>query len=705
MSFLAPLFLLGVAAVVWPILFHLIRRTSRERITFSSLMFLSPTPPRVTRRSRLENIFLLILRCLVLGLLALGFARPFFRKPVVASPETKTTQQIILLLDTSASMRRQNLWPTARAKAEEVLGKVSPADRVAVFAFDRQIHSLVSFEQWSAMAAGERVSLTLQRLGELQPGWAGTYLGQALTAAAEAFEDVAQDERSARRQIVVVTDLQEGAHLDGLQGYEWPRGVEVVVEQIKAKKTTNAGLQLLTDFDDSIQSTNELGPRVRVSNASDSKREAFKVRWESAIEGAPIEVYVPPGQSRTVSMPPLPAADSSGKLILLGDDDEFDNTAFSAQAKAEEVRVLYLGNESETDHAHPLFYLKRAFQQTRRQAVQLFSRRADAALSTNETASAHLMIVADPLPEPALRAAQEFLAARKTILVVMKNISIAQTIAQLSGASAVGAEEIAGDRYTMFGEIKFDHPLFAPFADPRFSDFTKIHFWKHRRIGIEQIPGARILARLDNGNPALVEASVRNGSLLVLCSGWQPADSQLALSSKFVPLLYSLLELSGSLTPQRSQFSVGDEISLATTNSAPSVAVRKPDGTQVELMAGSHFNQTDQPGVYAIASRQPPVQVAVNLDPAESKTAPLPTEELERLGLPLKKEIPKQSTKETEKKRQHLLATELENQQRLWRWFLLTAFAVVILETWIAALLTRRASTQIEPTKGRASHW
>ena len=70
MSFLAPLFLLGGLAVGLPIVFHLIRRTTREQKVFSSLMFLLPTPPRLTKRSRLENWLLLLLRCLALGLLA-----------------------------------------------------------------------------------------------------------------------------------------------------------------------------------------------------------------------------------------------------------------------------------------------------------------------------------------------------------------------------------------------------------------------------------------------------------------------------------------------------------------------------------------------------------------------------------------------------------------------------------------------------------
>src|SRR6185295_7328320 len=143
MSFLAPLFLFGALAVALPIIFHLVRRSSREHLPFSSLMFLRPTPPRMTRRNRLEHIFLLLLRCLVISLLALGFARPFFQKPMPSSPPSETGRKIILLVDTSASMRREGLWPSALAKAGEILGKTSAADQVAVLTFDRQAHSLV----------------------------------------------------------------------------------------------------------------------------------------------------------------------------------------------------------------------------------------------------------------------------------------------------------------------------------------------------------------------------------------------------------------------------------------------------------------------------------------------------------------------------------------------------------------------------------
>lgn len=55
-SFLFPLYLLGVAAIAGPILLHLRRRPPKEHMEFSSLMFLAKSPERVTRRTRLEHL-------------------------------------------------------------------------------------------------------------------------------------------------------------------------------------------------------------------------------------------------------------------------------------------------------------------------------------------------------------------------------------------------------------------------------------------------------------------------------------------------------------------------------------------------------------------------------------------------------------------------------------------------------------------------
>ncbi len=156
MSFLAPLFLVGALAVGLPIFLHLIRRSSKEQMTFSSLMFLRPDPPRLTKRSRLEHILLLLLRCLVICLLALAFARPFVQRTTLANQPPDTGHKIIVLVDTSASMRREGIWPAALAKAGEALRQTAtrrPGGRLHVRqpgARPRDLCSMVRHERQRA---------------------------------------------------------------------------------------------------------------------------------------------------------------------------------------------------------------------------------------------------------------------------------------------------------------------------------------------------------------------------------------------------------------------------------------------------------------------------------------------------------------------------------------------------------------------------
>ena len=60
---------------------HLIQRRRVQRVVFGSLRFLLKTSHRVVRRRRFEEILLVLLRALALAVLAMAFARPFFRRP------------------------------------------------------------------------------------------------------------------------------------------------------------------------------------------------------------------------------------------------------------------------------------------------------------------------------------------------------------------------------------------------------------------------------------------------------------------------------------------------------------------------------------------------------------------------------------------------------------------------------------------------
>ena len=171
MSLLTPLYVLGLAAISLPILFHLIRRTPTGRVAFSSLMFVTATPPRLTRRSRLDQWLLLLLRAAALILLALAFARPFWRTASVSDVGDLPDRTMVLLVDTSASMRRAGIWSQVVAQVNDVVRDLSPGDLVALYGFDSRVTRWLSLDESGSVPASERARLVRSRLEQARPGW------------------------------------------------------------------------------------------------------------------------------------------------------------------------------------------------------------------------------------------------------------------------------------------------------------------------------------------------------------------------------------------------------------------------------------------------------------------------------------------------------------------------------------------------------
>lgn len=680
MNFLTPLFLIGGLAIAGPIIFHLIKRTTRERRLFSSLMFLLPTPPRLSKRSRLEHLLLLLLRCLALGLLALGFSRPFFKQTPLDDPTAVQPKRIVVLVDVSASMRRTGLWAAARERVEATLGNVSAVDQIALYTFDRAATPLLPFEEWNRTPATDRAALAKARLAAVFPGWSGTQLGTALITAAEALAESDGKQFPGPRQIVLVSDLQAGSRIETLQAYEWPKNVTLTVEAVKASRPTNAGLQLVAESADTSRAAETL-VRVRVSNSADAQREQFKLGWtqvsgtgESVFVGKPIDVYVPPGQSRVIALPIIKDTPGLDRIELKGDDEDFDNVVWVIPPGQQRLNVLWLGNDEPANPRQPLFFLRRALSDTPRLGVSVVARNSTAQVLPEDVGNASVVFVSDALSAVQGEALRAQALAGKTLVFAPKSAAAAATLGALIGREGVAMTEVTPTNYAMFAEIDFKHPLFAPFADPRFSDFTKIHIWKYRKLDAASIPDARVLARFDSGDPAVIEAALGKGRLFVLATGWQPDDSQLAVSTKFVPLLWSLLELGGGVSAAPAQWFVGDTAPL-------------PSGP-----AGTEQTEQDvrftQPGIREVKIGERTVRFAVNVDANESRTAPLGADELERLGVPLTPAETKPVV--TGDSKIVLQGVEAESRQKLWRWFIAATLAVLLVESALAGWTARK---------------
>ena len=180
-----------------------------------------------------------------------AFARPFLREAGPARTSARSTQRrIAVLIDTSASMRRGDLWPQAKALAGEVHRRVPAGRSTGRVRLRRDVagRCSASANRRRSIRRGGRRSPGRGSIAWRRPG-ARPNLGQALVDAVAAIEDVADtSEKAGRmpRRIVLISDLQQGSRLDALGDFEWPSDVELDLKTV-ADDGSNAGLQRLAD--------------------------------------------------------------------------------------------------------------------------------------------------------------------------------------------------------------------------------------------------------------------------------------------------------------------------------------------------------------------------------------------------------------------------------------------------------------------------
>jgi hypothetical protein len=770
MSFLAPLYLLAGLAISLPILFHLIRQTPRGRQVFSSVMFLAPSPPRVTRRSRIEHWLLLLLRALAICLIAAAFARPFLRAQEQVPLESDQGRRIAILIDTSASMRRDGYWEAARERLREVAEQLRPGDAVAAYSFDRSLSPLISFQEWNELPPDARATTLLERTGQLTPTWFSTHLGEAMIEVAEELDDLLAEDgtdsvtaegtavrKTSERTLIVISDLQAGSDWAPLNGFPWPENVAVQLERVGDRDdATNASLQVVsgeTPLDEQL--------RVRVSNSANARKEQFRIQWSDEFpapsEGetagiSAVRVYVPPGQSRVVRaperrgsrgqgaggreqgaeetqgalgtqgtqeiegrgslspsprppVPPLP--DSS--LLITGDDEEFDNICYVARRPVWNVQVVYFGERDETTTHDLRFFLDPLFPSTPMRRVGIIDWSQDAPDPETDGREPTLLILTGELNPSQREWARTWAKGGGPVLFVSRDPQQGAELYDLLGLAPAEVGEADEEGYAMVQRADLSHPVLSQFDDPRFSDFSKLRVWKHRIYDPGSVPEMRVLLGLDDGSPLLAEIPWGEGRIFLLTAGWNRDDSELAVWSKFVPLMNRMLEYGAGRQTVRPQFFVGDEVRIRDLGlDAEEAVIRAPRGELFDL-SGDESLLLDRPGIYRVATTEERLEeetaglFAVNLDPQESATEPLPVELLEAAGVRLlhQDRVSREAMAlaDADQQRQ-LMNRELESRQQIWKWLIASALGVLLLETLVAGRLSRRRTTEESAASG-----
>lgn len=716
MEFLTPFFVaLGAAAASVPVVLHMLRRAPTQDMPFSLVKFLKPSQPKLTKRSNIEHWPLMLLRMLALVLIGLGFARPFLREVVPLLSDDRPTRSITILVDSSASMRRDGLYDEVQNKVREIVAELSNEDLLSIVTFSSRSETVIRRDAWLAASAGERTALVDHFLSDWEPDWNGTNTGAAMRIAADELSSESPDRRNVtERRLIVVTDFQRGSNLDELKAGNWPDNVDVDLQVVEPLSRGNVGLTFVQDR--RIDRT-----RVRLVSAGDTIQQDYELQMQDVAGddvGEPITVTVPPGQRRSLV---LPAADrDSGQVVamvgLVGDDHMFDNWIDLPEVFNPVVTVAHIGAATRNDPESMRYYLQRVLSGNVERDVRLVDLMRDDGVVLPVPAEASLIVATTAIPDSLMDSVESFLSRSGTLLMAPPDVAAVESLGDYLPPN-FAVQEADVEDYAMLGSMDFDHPLLAVFAESRFSDFSSIRFWRHRNLEFSEEDRSdgdwSVVARFDTGLPALAELRAeQTGRIFLMASGWHPDDSQLALSTRFPPLLTRVLALASPVERDQLIASVGDAIRpgelLTATDWTVSFPDDRPAVTVEELRAETSDESKaatepamllDAPGRYEISGttddgEQQSVVLIAGVPPAESRTEMLPVGQLQVLGIGVESNVAVNSDPASgdDENPGQLSASELEDQQQWWRWMLLAGLGCLALESMWAKALERRAA-------------
>ncbi len=700
MGLLAPLFLLGLAGLVVPIVVHLTERQRRQVVDFPSLMFLRQIPFRSSRRKKIHHWALLAIRALALALLVAAFSRPFFENDVVGIGSTGGPREVVVVLDRSYSMGYGDRWERAKTQAREVFEGLGAQDRASLVLMSRGAEAVLR-------ATSDRDRL-LAALDTASVSADGTLYGPALKLAQTILDE---SEPQYQREVVIISDFQRNGW-KGDEGVTFPPGTLVSPVLISDETTPNATVASVTLRRDFFSGQERMTAEARVVRRGGEAPVDLSIVLE--IDGQEVQtqtVHLESTGSAVVTFEAFTLSDvyTRGSIRIDPDALPQDDELHFVLSPGRAMRTIVL--EGANPQRDASFYIRTAH--ISEEASFEVEVRRSTSLSAADLASTDVVILNDiPFPQGAARdRLRRFVEEGGGLLLVLGERSAWQT----------GLEEILPGRFgparnhsrgaARLGRLDRSHPVFEAFAGPRSGDFSRARFFRSRDL--ELVPEGRGLAWFDDGSVALAERRLGEGTVLVWTSTMDRYWNDLAVQPVFLPFIHGLMRHLSGYQERVPWFTIGQVLDLADPAGLVFVADREtelppdvdlvaltPGGGSVALpaTAGPRFLELEEPGFYPV--RPPgtnparPFAVAVNVDVAESELEAMDPEELAAAVAPRETGVVIGAGGET-------LSVEMqernqERRQSLWRLLMVAALVLLLIETAISNWISRTTTTRFE---------
>ncbi|HVF28869.1 MAG TPA: BatA domain-containing protein [Pyrinomonadaceae bacterium] len=675
MSFLSPFFLIGVAALAAPILVHLVRRTRARRVEFPTLLFVRQVPQRSIRRKRLHNLLLLLLRCLALLLVVLAFTRPFFSDGG-ASASGAAERATIILLDNSLSMRYGERFAQAKSRAGAIIEEGRGEERVALVGFNQGYEVISRFTSETGKLQAE--------LSRMEAGLGGTDYEGALRGAEFLFGEL---KNVRAKRIFLISDFQATGHDGADSSFRLRDDIRLALIDVGEMPAPNVAVAEVNVRGAVYNQKYTDKLAARVANFSDEARKGVIVDFQINDQTTERrEINLEARDTALLEFTGFNLAEGVNRGVITVKDDDFapDNSFYFTLHRRAPARALVI--ESAVRGRSESLYLRSALT-TGENLPYVLEVKSAGAVDPAGLGNYSIIILNDVggVKSSLADSLIKFVEAGGGLIIAAGVHAEADGFNQSLGALAPAkltdkVQLKRGDSVTM-SDVKFDHPVFEIFEGGGRLASARV-FGYHRS---EPREGANVLARFEDGSPALIErAASTKGKVLLFTSTLDTGWSDLPLTPLYLPLVQQVVRYLGEREAESSH-TIGQTFTVRRAKpEEPPPAVDTPGGARLLERSltpdGDLLVRGREQGFYRLRYSEQPDFAAVNLEEKESDFAKLNLDEFAASvtninGTPVAAENSTQAEGG---------AAEIEAQQRVWWPLLLVAMLLFIAESLLA---------------------
>ena len=613
MGFLAPWFLAGLAAVGLPVYIHLLRRQTTIPRPVSSLMFFERGTQSSTRHRRLRYLLLFCLRALLLVLLALAFANPFLRRSSAAAND----KLLLVAIDNSFSMRAGTRLADAKRGALEVLAARKPSQRAQVMVLGGQLQVLT---QPIKDAGALRVAVESIQSGDSHGNFGE--LGRGMRAMVETVHTPVD--------LHLFSDMQASNMPANFADMVMPGNVSLVLHPVTKTVMSNWTVE-------SVEAPGQLvdPKKARVLAVIAGHQTEAATRTVSLIINGVVaatrKVMVPADDRATAVFESLDVPYGASRCevrVDAADGFSADDASSFAVKRADPEKVLFVHQAG--DSRSPL-YFGSALAAVAQASFVLQPISVEQAADVDPTKHA-FVVLSDVASIPSIleNSLLQYVRNGGSVLIALGTSDAHRQRIPVFGESAMDAHFYSRTGgFSSVGQVDSSHPAMRDsvgWADAKFYYASVVDAGR-----------SRVVARLADGTPLLLDKQIGQGHALVFASGFDNVTNDLPLHPVFVSFvdrsaryLSGMERLSGARVVD--SFIQLRNVTNEVGNQGATVEIVGPDGRRplsLQEEATAQSFQLARAGFYQIRfANGRDALIAVNPDRRESDMDLIPEDVL-----------------------------------------------------------------------------